>query len=67
MGRNCARIAELGHGWIPMDLEKTLSAVPALLDAGVTNIEFAPIAFCRGPGELADFCKHILRIRESRG
>jgi probable F420-dependent oxidoreductase len=45
------------------DLEGTLAGVPALLEAGVTMIEFLPIMFCRGAEDFPAFCDRIVKLK----
>lgn len=45
------------------DLEATLSAVPALAQAGVTMVEVLPLVFCRGPQDFEAFCKRLVAVR----
>ena len=45
------------------DLGRTLANIPALIDAGVTDVEFSPVSFCSGPEELEAFYERILEAK----
>ncbi|MBK7252227.1 MAG: TIGR03619 family F420-dependent LLM class oxidoreductase [Gammaproteobacteria bacterium] len=45
------------------DLEATLSAVPALVHAGVTMVEVLPLVFCRGPQDFDAFCRRLAAVK----
>ena len=45
------------------DLDATLAAVPALVDAGVTMVELLPLVYCRGPEDLEPFCRRVAALK----
>lgn len=45
------------------DLDATLAAVPALVEAGVTMVELLPLVYCRGPEDLEPFCRRVAALK----
>ena len=45
------------------DLDKTLARVPAMVEAGVTMVEFHPYWFVKAPGDFGAFLEGVMEVR----